>query len=138
MSRLLRAVLAAVAVAGFVVVPPARGGTGMHKDVPYVVGPGSAFTNYTVPRIVIEQGDTVTYHNADVMAHDVVSDVLGPDRPWCAVGGFLPGECPLIWSPLIALGRETPVYGVEELASGREVVYKCTIHPGMEGQLIVL
>jgi plastocyanin len=106
-------------------------------EVRYVSGPGSQFTNYTVPVLVIRKGDTVTYTNADIAPHDVVSDVKGPDRPWCAQAGFGPGQCPLVWSPLIGIGVSTPVYGLESLTAGQQVAFHCTLHPGMNATLIV-
>lgn len=129
------AVVAAVAaVAAFMLTPA----PGQAVDIQYVTGPGGQFVGYTAPALVVRAGDTVTYTNADVAAHDVVADVLGPDRPWCALAGFAPGQCPLVWSPLIGLGKSVPVYGVVDVAPGQQVTFHCSIHANMHATLVAL
>ncbi len=113
-------------------------GSATATDVPYVSGPGGAFSNYTVPAIVIRAGDTITYTNVDVAPHDIVAETaIGPDEPWCAQAGFKPGQCPLVWSPLVGLGQSTAVYGLNNLKPGDQVVFKCTLHANMQGTIFV-
>ena len=64
------------------------------------------------------QGGSITYHNLDVAAHDVLS-----------VDG-------LFSTPLIGLGESTPVTGVEALAPGSYEFY-CSLHANMRGTINV-
>ncbi|HEX9695108.1 MAG TPA: hypothetical protein VGB64_02195 [Actinomycetota bacterium] len=112
----------------------------------YVSGPGGGLgANYTVPALIIGQGDSVRYRNIDIAAHDVRSTSLGPDRPWCTQFpfDFTPGRCPLFTSKLIGLAGESLVYGIDELVvpQGETVAtypFVCSIHGWMEGTLIVV
>lgn len=109
-------------------------------EVVYASGPGSMFTNYTVPAVVVRPGDTLTYANFDIAFHDVVAkDRFGPDtEPWCgATSNSKPGQCPLIWSDLIGIGKTTPVLGLHNVQPGETVVFTCTIHPSMRGTLVM-
>lgn len=106
-------------------------------DLVYASGPGSVVTTYTQPVLVMRAGDKVTYANLDIVEHDVVATVTGPDRPWCAAEGFQRGKCPLFWTPLIDFGTTTPIRGLESLKPGDQVPFTCTRHPWMEGTLVV-
>ncbi|HVL89624.1 MAG TPA: hypothetical protein VM841_05240 [Actinomycetota bacterium] len=111
----------------------------------YVSGPGGAFTTYTVPLIVITQGDTITYRNIDIAAHDVRATVFGPDRAWCMQFpfNFPSGKCPLFTSRLIGLSGTSPVYGIPDLVvppseTAKTYEFFCSIHPNMKGTLVVV
>jgi plastocyanin len=132
--------VAAAGVGGLALVAgPWAATSAQAAELKYVSGPGSVFTGYTVPALVIRAGDTVTYHNADIAPHDVVAeDRFGPDDPWCAQGGFAKGECPLVWTPTISLSGSTPIYGLNNLKAGDQVKYFCTLHANMKGTLVVL
>lgn len=108
-------------------------------DIQYVSGPAAQLTGWTQPVLVVREGDTVTYTNIDIAQHDVVSkSVIGPDTTWCAAAKFDPGTCPLIWSPLIGLGEQTKVYGLENVRAGMSVPFICTLHGAMKGTLKVV
>lgn len=141
---------AAVTLAILASMAPARA-----ADLHYVTGPGGPFIGYTVPVIVVSQGDTLTYTNLDVFEHDVVSrEIRGtcaapqqnpcqqfhpPVATWCAEVGFTePNTCPVFWTPLIGIGGQVPVYGLEDVAAGAQYEFYCSIHGNMDGLLVVL
>lgn len=103
-----------------------------------VAGPGAWVSTYATPALAAEPGGALTFVNADLMRHDLVArGAYGPDsQPWCR--NFLPGRCPLFWTPLLALGQESPVLGLEKLAPLGVYEFTCTIHPGMTGRLAAL
>lgn len=84
--------------------------------------------NQFVPRVVVPQGGTVSFVQADALdRHDLVSLWAGPDRkPLFSTG---PG--------LIDFGQVVDVSGVPALRAGTYPFY-CTEHPRMYGQLIVV
>lgn len=105
-------------------------------DIQYVSGPGAQLTGWTQPVLVVREGDTVTYTNADVALHDVVSKgVFGPDTGWCAQAQFPLGQCPLVWTPLLGVGGQSKVYGLDNVRPGQDVPFVCTIHGNMKGTL---
>jgi len=116
------------------------GSTAAAAGTPVIVsGPGSYLVNYTQPVIVASVGDIVAYVNLDVQRHDVVAD--GVYRPtdsaeWCVLFGA--DECPLFWTPLIGLGQQTEVRGLEDVESGTTYDFLCTIHQNMWGLLVVV
>lgn len=103
----------------------------------YATAPGSRGNGWTQPVLVMREGDSVTFANLDTDVHDVVSLVHGPDEPFCE-GRFEPGECPLVFSERIGLGERTPVLGLENVRSGWQIPFTCTLHPNMRGTLVVL
>lgn len=107
-------------------------------EVVFVAGPGGPFVNYTVPLIVVSQGDTLTYANVDVFLHDVVAREKGPNAKWCAEAGFGKGECPVFWTPLIGLGASTTMRGLDNVEPGTQYEFFCSIHVNMVGTMVVL
>ncbi|MGH2830268.1 MAG: hypothetical protein ACRDJM_07270 [Actinomycetota bacterium] len=108
-------------------------------DVPYVTGPGGQFVGYTIPVFALPAGSTMTLVNVDIPQHDVIATTFGPDsNTWCAEQEFEIGRCPVFWSPLIGLGAQAPVYGVEALPAGGIYAFYCSIHSAMDGTLVVL
>jgi plastocyanin len=112
--------------------------------------PQAKIYGYATPVIVVEPGEEVTFTNIDIEMHDVVQDVaadgVGAKKrmPWCKKskkkhhgGHSHGGGCPLFWTPLISLGKTTPVYGLENVKSGETYTFLCTIHHGMTGTLVV-
>ncbi len=71
----------------------------------------------------IDQGDSVTFSNTDDRPHNVMSFSLFD-------GGFL------FKSETVRPGASGPVDGVEYLTSGTYAFF-CSLHPGMEADLIV-
>ena len=90
-----------------------------------VAGPGAASTTYATPVMVTQVGGPVSFTNADLPQHDVVSEELAPD-----------GQ-PLFRSRLSGIGEVVPVEGLDRVQSGRQYSFYCSIHPGMRGTLFV-
>ena len=84
-------------------------------------GPPNQYFNGNVS---IDQGEQVTFQNLDLVDHDVVAQMKGPDSQ------------PLFKSELIARGASTEVKGTEFLTTG-EYEYFCSVHPNMKGSLEV-
>jgi plastocyanin len=113
--------------------------------------PQAKFYGYATPVIVVSPGEQVSFVNIDLEMHDIVQDVEADGvsakkvMPWCkkgkkkhAHGGHSHGSgCPIFWTPLISLGETTPIYGLENVKSGEEYSFLCTLHHGMTGTLIV-
>jgi polyvinyl alcohol dehydrogenase (cytochrome) len=131
--------------------PGGAGGGGGGGGVPPIPGlqgsqvvstPGSATYGYLTRATVVQQGGDLTYTNADIVKHDVVQDVRadgfgGPaNQPWC--NRYPKGKCPLFWSDQIGIGAQTPVLGLANAKSGQTYTFYCTIHPNMQGSLLVL
>lgn len=104
-----------------------------------VAPPGSAVNPvpYVTPVVAVAAGSQVTFVNADLTAmHDVIATAYGPGtNSWCSL--YLKGKCPLFWTPLIPGGATTEVKGANKLASGKQYEFFCTLHPWMEGTLVV-
>ena len=129
-------IAAALALATAGVVQPASA-----ADLYYVTGPASMFAGYTLPFMVVAEGDTLTFVNLDGFQHDVISRAMQPGTgdAWCAEAGFIaPGSCPLFWSSLIGVAALTPVLGMDNVVSGETYDFFCSIHANMEGTLVVL
>lgn len=87
---------------------------------------------------VVDVAGTLTFTNADITAHDLVSTEDGPaDNPWCArfVGHH---DCPLFASPLIGLGKQGVVEGTDQLVPGTTYTFYCSIHHWMTGTLVAI
>src|SRR2546423_4709002 len=74
--------------------------------------------------VTMDQGETLTFMNADLNNHDVTADMLGPDGK------------PLFGSATIGFGQTAKVEGAEYLTAGA-YMFHCTIHPFMKGTLNV-
>lgn len=100
-------------------------------------GPGGFLAGYAPPAVVVQKGGSLTYLNMDIAPHDVLADeVYGPDDElWCA--NYPAGRCPLFWSALITLGQQAPVYGLENVTPGATYPFTCSLHPNMQGTLVV-
>lgn len=106
-----------------------------------VTGPGGFAMGFIPPVVVIEEGEGVTYANADVAPHNFVAEeTFLPAKKaskvkWCSA--YERGKCPLFWSPTITTGQSTDVLGLEYVKSGERYAFFCSVHPGMKGTLIV-
>lgn len=80
-------------------------------------------STYATPNVSIEQGESLSFLNLDVMNHDVTA----ADKE---------GGEPLFSTPLIGPGQEVPVAGAEDLGPG-SYRFVCSVHPNMEGNLTV-
>ena len=93
---------------------------------------------YASAVIVADVAGTLTLVNADITAHDLISDELGPaDNPWCSryVGHHF---CPLFASPIVGLGGQAVVQGTDQLESGKTYSFFCSIHHWMTGTLVAV
>ena len=127
-------------------------------DLVWVSGPGGPFVGYTLPVLVAAQGDNVTYINLDPFEHDVHAcpnpnscdprnlQPAGQEASWCTEP-IRPGEeppfpdpgtCPLFWTPLIGIGGQEPIYGMDLIAPGESYTFFCSIHANMDATLVVL
>ena len=119
---------------------------------PAIALPGGFATGYATPVIVATAGGELTFANFDVPQHDFVHDVEadgfgGPSKqPWCPKppkGKKKKGHkhahganCPVFWSAQVGTGQTTTVQGLENLKSGTEYTFFCTLHHNMRGTLI--
>jgi plastocyanin len=114
MGRRLRAG-AAVALVALVV--PALA----WADKQIQAGPGN---RYTTTDVTIDQGEKVTFHNGDTVAHDVTATQNTPDGK------------PLFRSATTDPGKDAPVDGTQYLTTGH-YDFICSIHPDMKGSIHV-
>ena len=75
--------------------------------------------------MVTQVGGPLSFVNLDVAQHDVTADEEGPDGK------------PLFQSRLVGLGETAPIEGLDRLQAGKTYGFYCSIHPGMQGNLIV-
>lgn len=116
MKRLLGAVVLIAASLGVVAATPARAAT------QNVIAHSTA--GYANPAVVIEEGDSLDFVNADPLGvpHNVVEDMVDPPR---------------FASATVAGGVTTPVVGVETLPAGTYLFF-CDLHAWMKGSLQVV
>ena len=116
-------------------------------------GPGASSTTYVTPVAVAPVGGPLEFVNGDIAPHNVIAmeDVLSQKdakkASWCdgykVVKKKKNGKkkvryknCPLFWSETVGLGGTAEVLGLENLESGEQYAFFCSIHPGMQGTLI--
>lgn len=134
LSRPRTVVLLLLAGAVLMAVPP---GLAALPEQTIVAAPGAWLSTFATPAVVVEADGPLTFTNTDLMHHDVLSTTAGSDdRPWC--GAYAEGRCPLFWTPLISLGEETPVLGLDQLDPGTVYPFYCSLHPGMTGTLVAI
>ncbi|HYZ92395.1 MAG TPA: plastocyanin/azurin family copper-binding protein [Actinomycetota bacterium] len=94
---------------------------------------------YVTKTIVAPVGGPVVLANADVQPHNVIAfrKYLSKKakRPWCAY--YPKGNCPIFWSETIGNGQVTQVQGLDNVKSGTDYTFFCSIHPAMKGTLVV-
>ncbi len=97
------------------------GGVASPVTLAHVVAiPGSAYAGYGTSTVRVNMGSTPVFHNLDLAAHDVVSDVPG----WFS-------------SVLIGVGKKAPINGVALIVVPATYRFHCSIHLKMHGSLIV-
>lgn len=96
--------------------------------------PGGFIYGYTPPVTVVKAGDSVSFTNTDIAAHDIVSDEPHPygTASWCSEGS----PCSLFKSDLAELGQTVEVQGVPALRPGSYGFY-CSLHQWMTGTLLI-
>jgi len=103
--------------------------------------PGGFLAGWLPPVVVIAEGEGITYSNADIAPHNFVAvDAVLPRKAekkakWCSA--YDKGKCPLFWSPTIGTGEATEVLGLSRVKSGAQYGFFCSVHPNMQGTLIV-
>ena len=106
-----------------------------------VTAPGGFVAGFLPPIVVVAEGEGITYTNGDIAPHNfVASDAFVPKKeakktPWCS--SYDKGKCPLFWSQTISTGASTEVEGLERIVAGDQYGFLCTVHPNMNGTLIV-
>ena len=106
----------AIAVFGVLALAPAA-----QAGTIYAGPPSQFFTS----AVTIDQGETVSFTNLDVVQHDVTAVDKGPDGS------------PLFHTKLIGLGETAPVEGLDKVKAGQSYAFFCSVHPGMRGTLVV-
>jgi plastocyanin len=103
---------------------------------PILAGPGSSLTTYATPVVVWTPGTPLTFVNADIDAHDVVSDeTRAPGTAsYCPAGG---PRCPLFRTDQIGIGQTDDVDGLHDVPAG-VYLFHCSPHPWMEARLVVV
>lgn len=134
-SRIAALVAALAAIVAFGITAPAAA-----IEVPYATGPFSYIVGFTDPVIAVPEGSELSFTNADISGHNVASVEFGPDSNfWCAEQEYLPGRCPLFWSPVIGTGATSPVFGMEQIVAGEIYEFICEPHRSvMVGTLVAL
>lgn len=106
-----------------------------------VTGPGGFVAGFVPPVVVVAPGEGITYANADIAPHNFMAyeaymtKKQAKKSPWCSA--YDRGRCPLFWSDTITAGQTTEVLGLENVQSGEQYTFYCSLHPGMKGTLIV-
>jgi hypothetical protein len=149
MGRMGGAVALGLGLAGFVGGLPAADAA----DTAIVAAFGSSRTGqFATPVMAVQPGSKPTVVNLDIVWHGIESEESGvDDRPWCvAIDPSRPedpvsnprlkplGECPLFWSDYAIVGGTAPVLGLEGVEAGKVYAYRCTVVPGMGGNLFVV
>lgn len=104
--------------------------------------PGGGF-QFVPADLVVDIAGSLTLTNGDLAGHDVVSIENGPEsNPWC--GRFTWRDCPLFASPIVGLGNQASVEGLDGLEAtdplGETKIYDyyCSIHPWMTGTITTI
>lgn len=137
----LALLLLALTVAPFALASPAALESHVVTIPPTVDPVGGQFGTrggYAGGVVVADIAGTLTLTNLDITAHDMISDALGPaDNPWCSryIGHHF---CPLFASPLVGLGGQTTVEGLDQLTPGTTYSFFCSVHHWMTGTLVAI
>lgn len=108
-------------VVGLALTVAAVGATPAAAEQVITAGKGDVFVN---PRVTIDQGQTLSFRNADIDPHNVTATQAGPDGK------------PLFASETVGTGKQVPVRRVEYLTTG-SYGFLCSVHPFMTGTLEV-
>lgn len=106
-----------------------------------LAGPGASFAGYATPTVVVPRGGPLTFANADLADHTLTSEARLPRRiakktRYCRTYGVR--SCPLFTSAIVGAGESAQVAGIQRARPGREYEFRCQIHSGMRGTLVVL
>lgn len=98
-------------------------------------GPLAASAGYLTPSVSMTVGETVTFMNVDIAAHDVTARKTF--RPKRKKGKPRPPAQPLFKTPLIGFGQSAEVAGLERVRAGQSYEFYCSLHSSMTGTLTV-
>lgn len=105
-------------------------------------GPGGFAAGFATPVVIAPAATGVTFVNGDIQPHNVIANedfFTKKDAKkveWCK--SYPKTKCPVFWSDTVAVGEFTSVLGIENLTSGQQYSFFCSIHPGMTGTLIAI
>lgn len=128
MIRKITLLIAALSVAVLPSVMPAGAAA---AGTVITAAPGGFSAGYTPPAMVAQVSGLLTFVNADIQQHDVVSVQSGPLTDDSGVKR-------LFASHLIPAGRTSVVLGLENVVAGTVYDFTCSIHPNMKGKLVAL
>ncbi len=116
---------------------PAAFGSPVGADSHVVTSEKPGGYNYLIDTVVADVSGTLTLTNLDLRSHDVVSYASGPStNAWCE--RYQARACPLFASPLIGLGGQGVVEGIDQLTPLESYKFYCSIHPWMTGTLVAV
>lgn len=118
-------------------------GTSNQADAAAVAaGPGSFAAGFLTPVTAAPVGGPLMFVNGDIQPHNVIATedflpkAVAKKSAWCK--GYAKTKCPIFWSATVGTGGQTPVLGLENLESGTQYPFFCSIHPGMKGTLVAI
>lgn len=103
-------------------------------------GPGGFAAGFATPVTAAPVGGPLTFVNGDIQPHNVIATqnflpaATAKKTPWCK--GYSKTKCPIFWSATVGAGQQTPVLGLENIESGKQYQFFCSVHPGMKGTLV--
>lgn len=112
------------------------------RAVVAAAGPGSFAAGFATPVVIAPTATGVTFVNGDIQPHNVIANEdyytkkQAKKNEWCS--NYPKTKCPVFWSETIAVGEFTPVLGIENLTSGQQYAFFCSIHPDMQGTLVAI
>lgn len=105
-------------------------------------GPGGFAAGYATPLVIAPAATGVTFINGDIAPHNVIANEdffkkkEAKKVEWCS--NYPKKKCPVFWSETASVGETAEVLGIENLVSGQQYSFFCSIHPGMKGTLIAI
>lgn len=101
-----------------------------------VAVPGSFQAGYATQAAAASTSAPLQFVNTDLQPHDVVARKTGGSGAWCS--RFPSGKCPAFASDVITVGGVSEVKGINKLAGGgASYEFYCSVHPTMEGTLVL-
>ena len=104
-------------------------------------GPGASTAGFATRIVVTTVGGSVTFVNGDVADHTLTaSNKYLPKRvarKTAHCSGYPKKACPLFTTGSVSGGDTASVEGLDRVVAGREYPFKCEIHSGMTGTLVV-
>jgi len=103
--------------------------------------PGSFTVGFATPVVFTQVGGPVIFANGDVASHtltaskDFLPRKVARKTKRCA--GYPRDGCPLFSTPVVDSGEEAQVAGLKRVKAGKQYAFRCQIHSGMKGTLVV-